>query len=30
VVEAFAGWSLARALQLIPLTPGGVGPSSSA
>jgi uncharacterized membrane protein YbhN (UPF0104 family) len=25
-VEAFAGWSLARALQLIPLTPGGVGP----
>ena len=26
VVEAFAGWSLARALQLIPLTPGGVGP----
>ncbi len=24
--EAFAGWSLARALQLIPLTPGGVGP----
>lgn len=26
VIEAFAGWSLARALQLIPLTPGGVGP----
>ena len=25
-VEAFAGWSLGRALQLIPLTPGGVGP----
>jgi uncharacterized protein (TIRG00374 family) len=25
-VEAFAAWSLARALQLIPLTPGGVGP----
>lgn len=25
-IEAFAGWSLARALQLIPLTPGGVGP----
>ena len=25
-VEVFAGWSLARALQLIPLTPGGVGP----
>jgi uncharacterized membrane protein YbhN (UPF0104 family) len=25
-VEAFACWSLARALQLIPLTPGGVGP----
>ena len=25
-VEAFAGWSLARVLQLIPLTPGGVGP----
>lgn len=24
--EAFAGWALARALQLIPLTPGGVGP----
>ena len=24
--EAFAGWSLARTLQLIPLTPGGVGP----
>jgi uncharacterized protein (TIRG00374 family) len=24
--EAFAGWSLARALQLVPLTPGGVGP----
>ena len=24
--EAFAGWSLARVLQLIPLTPGGVGP----
>jgi len=24
--EAFAGWSLARALQLIPLTPGGIGP----
>ena len=25
-IEAFAGWALARALQLIPLTPGGVGP----
>ena len=25
-IEAFAGWSLARALQLSPLTPGGVGP----
>lgn len=25
-IEAFAGWSLARVLQLIPLTPGGVGP----
>ena len=25
-IEAFAGWSLGRALQLIPLTPGGVGP----
>lgn len=25
-IEAFAGWSLARTLQLIPLTPGGVGP----
>jgi uncharacterized protein (TIRG00374 family) len=25
-VEGFAAWSLARALQLIPLTPGGVGP----
>jgi putative heme transporter len=25
-IEAFAGWSLARALQLIPLTPGGIGP----
>ena len=25
-IEVFAGWSLARALQLIPLTPGGVGP----
>jgi uncharacterized membrane protein YbhN (UPF0104 family) len=25
-IEAFAAWSLARALQLIPLTPGGVGP----
>lgn len=25
-IEAFAGWSLARALQLLPLTPGGVGP----
>ena len=25
-VEAFAGWSLGRVLQLIPLTPGGVGP----
>ena len=25
-IQAFAGWSLARALQLIPLTPGGVGP----
>jgi putative heme transporter len=25
-IEAFAGWSLARALQLVPLTPGGVGP----
>ena len=25
-IEAFACWSLARALQLIPLTPGGVGP----
>ena len=25
-VEAFAGWSLARTLQQIPLTPGGVGP----
>ena len=24
--EVFAGWALARALQLIPLTPGGVGP----
>jgi putative heme transporter len=24
--EAFAAWSLARTLQLIPLTPGGVGP----
>jgi len=24
-IEAFAGWSLARVLQLIPLTPGGVG-----
>ena len=24
-IEAFAGWSLARTLQLIPLTPGGVG-----
>lgn len=26
LIEAFAGWALARALQLIPLTPGGVGP----
>jgi uncharacterized protein (TIRG00374 family) len=25
-IEAFAAWSLARVLQLIPLTPGGVGP----
>ncbi len=25
-IEAFAGWSLGRALQLIPITPGGVGP----
>ena len=25
-IEAFAGWSLARVLQLIPLTPGGLGP----
>jgi uncharacterized membrane protein YbhN (UPF0104 family) len=25
-IEVFAAWSLARALQLIPLTPGGVGP----
>jgi uncharacterized membrane protein YbhN (UPF0104 family) len=25
-IEAFAGWSLARILQLIPLTPGGLGP----
>jgi putative heme transporter len=25
-IEIFAAWSLARALQLIPLTPGGVGP----
>ena len=25
-IEAFAGWSLARVLQLIPLTPGGIGP----
>lgn len=25
-IEAFAGWSLARTLQLIPLTPGGIGP----
>jgi uncharacterized protein (TIRG00374 family) len=24
-IEVFAGWSLARTLQLIPLTPGGVG-----
>ena len=25
-IEAFAAWSLARILQLIPLTPGGLGP----
>lgn len=25
-IEAFAGWSLARTLQQVPLTPGGVGP----
>ena len=25
-IELFAGWSVARVLQLVPLTPGGLGP----
>ena len=30
VIEAFAAWSLARILGSIPITPGGIGSSSSA